>query len=50
MSVRSLAQALGISKSAIQKQLKLLQEKGYILKTTTNNTSGWSVSIKSVSP
>ena len=50
MSVRSLAQALGISKSAIQKQLKLLQEKGYILKTTNNNTSGWSVSIKSVSP
>ena len=50
MSVRSLAQALDISKSAVQKQLKLLQEKGYILKTTNNNTSGWSVSIKSVSP
>ena len=50
MSVRSLVQALGISKSAVQKQLKLLQEKGYILKTTNNNTSGWSVSIKSVSP
>jgi Fic family protein len=50
MSVRSLAQTLGISKSAVQKQLKLLQEKGYILKTTNNNTSGWSVSIKSVSP
>ena len=50
MSVRSLVQALSISKSAVQKQLKLLQEKGYILKTTNNNTSGWSVSIKSVSP
>lgn len=50
MSVRSLAQTLGISKSAVQKQLKLLQEKGYILKTTNNNTSGWSVSIKSVPP
>lgn len=50
MSVRSLAQTLGISKSAVQKQLKLLQEKRYILKTTNNNTSGWSVSIKSVSP
>ena len=50
ISIRALAQATGISKSAIQKQVKQFQEKGYITKTTNNNTSGWAVLIKCVSP
>ena len=44
VTVRALAEIVGINKSAIQKQLKSLQDKEYIVRTN-GNKGAWHVAI-----
>ena len=44
ITVRALADTIGINKSAIQKQLKTLQDKEYIVRTN-GNKGFWHVAI-----
>lgn len=45
ISVRELAELLGINKSAIQRHLKLLQEKGYVVRMGTTRKGEWHVAL-----
>jgi len=50
ISVRSLSEVLGINKSAVQRHLKTLQEKGYIVRVGSKTNGGeWHVAMTKLS-
>jgi len=50
ISVRGLSEAIGINKSAIQRHLKMLQEKGYIVRVGSKTNGGeWHIALTKLS-